>query len=143
MDNVIQVCGMCKMRNINLPQVQGSEVNHDCVCSWKQKKKSSCHLRLRVKQPWEDGYGGMGGWEGEKAAHPQAKEVTEAAEGDQQIVGLFRCCWPISHCLCRGGEKKLPVLQCFFTWSRQDKEEEQASLNTNPSLQITSNLHSV
>lgn len=83
----------------------------------------------------------MGGWEGEKATHPQSKEVTQAAEGDQQIAGLFRCCSPISHCLSRG--KKLPALQCFFTWSMQDKEEEQASLNMNPSLQITSNLHSV
>lgn len=77
----------------------------------------------------------MGGWEREMAAHPQSKEVTQAAKGDQQIVGLFRCC------LCSG--EKLPALQCFFPWSMQDEEEEQTSLNMNPSLQITSDLQSV
>lgn len=70
----------------------------------------------------QDGYGGVGGG-GEKAS----KEVTQAAEGDQQIVRLFRCCSPISQRRC-GGKNKLPAVQCFFTWSTQDKEEERESL---------------
>lgn len=89
------------VRNVSLLQGQESEVNHDSVHTWKQKREKqlpSSAAREATLRGWL-----WGGWEGEKAAHPQAKEVTEAAEGDQQIGGLFRCCSPIRHCLCGGG----------------------------------------
>lgn len=92
------------VRRINLPQVEGSEVDHDSVYPtaviFGSARSNPDRMATR-------------GWEGEKAARPQSKEVTQAAEGDQQIVGPFRCCSPISHCLCRkggGGKCHLAVL---------------------------------